>query len=362
MRNPDRIEVQHGILHLVGDGRDRDTVLSEDPLELADMPEAKHFVENHILNSLNAEQSIAAKFTDNVGIIRTACHAIFGNVRQFTAATKRMATCLGNIVQQDARVAPGGLLLARFTYATNGGPLGVHSHIAILKLDPSDGFAPQTQHRNGHTCVTLRKIDRVVPSTREQLQKCAFVCNPAARDGLPEGCDLLLLDRQRRGVDQAADFFVLRFLGAARVTDDKSLTKAFDDIATRTINALYRSGLVDDEVRNELYTHRTAALRSQRVIVPQFVENLPINAEAKAIARNRFAVMLDQEFAPDEETAIKLTRMMKFRGDHNLQLSIEEAYYNDVVETAEKILNDPERGTHWRIVLRSREWQPVRAR
>lgn len=362
MRNPERVEVTEGILHLVGEGTGRDTTLSDELLTLSSDAATRNFIESHILNSLAAEQAMTAKWSDPKMGVAAACASLFHQDADLISASHQITDILGGIVRGDGRISAAGVLVARFTIAGDAYPNHGPAHVAILKLDPSDGFVQVKEKSKGRVQVSLKKVDHVVPSSREKLQKCAFVCHPANRVGLQSGCDLLVLDRQQRGESPPSDFFLFDFLGALRATDDESLTRTFNRITTASIHALSQRKLIDDEVRNDLFAHRLAALRSQRLSVKKFVNNLPVSREAKQVIRERFSEMADTTFRPDEKTAIHLTRKTIYRGDHGLQIAVDTGHADQVVESAEHVSEDVERGPHWKVTIRTRDWHQVQSR
>ena len=90
--------------------------------------------------------------------------------------------------------------------------------LALLKIDPSNGFLQKTLHDNqGNSYIDVQLQSDTLPSTQKHA-KCAFI---QAMDPRHPDYDMLLPDRQSSNEqgEQIARFFISDFLDAEYALD-----------------------------------------------------------------------------------------------------------------------------------------------
>jgi hypothetical protein len=131
--------------------------------------------------------------------------ALLSDPERFVTQSREIAKHLFNSL--DKRTSPGDLVTCTFSEDDSDNPLW----LALLKMDPSDGFVGERQKVDGKWQVILRRVPNVLPSG--ELQKCAFVLPVALRE--QRKYDLIVLDQQtaRYGIRRlVASFFSNTFL------------------------------------------------------------------------------------------------------------------------------------------------------
>lgn len=193
MRYAADIRLDELIVHIVDPRRANGLVLSERTLPLDSNERVADYFATHIENSLRDPAARAARFVD-LGDENTAglCRALLEHNVGLVEGSRRLAQRLYEIIAGDRRIAAGDLAVG---FYRAGNRPDVPRYLALLKIDPSEVFRHTTaRDPDGNLYVSFEVETDVMPTTREKLQKCAFVQPLEPR---PE-YDMMLLDRQVR--------------------------------------------------------------------------------------------------------------------------------------------------------------------
>ena len=345
MRRYTDIAIKRAAVHVVAPKRG---VLHQSTAEIDLDEPVREFLADHVAKGLVDGQALAGRFKV-VGNDRTEgiCRRVISSGADFVPRSAALAQLLYDASSKqagtDARVSDGTLVVARCS-ATDGDRSNV-PFVALLKLDPNDAFAADDgTDSKGRAVVRLIRQPNTLPTPRERLQKAAFV-RAAGHE-----YDALAVDHQRRG-EVVSEFFLDSFLGAEHVYDAKERT-------TRLYKTLHRTfDDVKDELSNAEYARLDQYINGQvvggRINVDTIVDGLPVPQQIK----QRFAEALDsdmpdKEFDTDHETAEKLVKSRRFRGDNGLLLTVPSTFYTDMVQTTPPA----QTGGEWTITIRTREW------
>ena len=174
MSTASRIHIRKLIIHKV-DHRNYDTPLLSDMESPVTDPEVVSFLRRHIVNNLVHKHTRTARFlpVDETGpSFSGMCDELLEDPDQFVPQTRRIAQHLFDTV--DKRVSPGDLVMCTFADRGEDAP----TWLALLKMDPEDGFVSERVEIDGKVHVVLRRVPNVLP--RGELQKCAFILPPEA--------------------------------------------------------------------------------------------------------------------------------------------------------------------------------------
>lgn len=345
MRRYADIAVKRAAVHVVAPKRG---VLHQSTAEVQLDAPVKEFLVAHIAQGLSDSQALAGRFKV-VGEVRAEgiCRRILASGSDFVGRSAALAKLLydasSNSAGTDARVSDGTLVVARCS-ASDGAQQNV-PFVALLKLDPNDAFrADDGTDARGRPVVKLVAQPNILPTPRERLQKAAFV-RAAGHE-----YDGLAVDHQRRG-EVVSEFFLDGFLGLEHVFDAKDRTTRLYKSLHRTFDDV-KEGLSNDEYAR-LDQYLNGQVVADRVNVDTIVDGLPASQEIK----DRFAAALDadlpdKEFDTDQETAEKLVKRRRFRGDNGLLLTVSSSFYGDMVQTTPPA----QAGDDWTITIRTKEW------
>jgi hypothetical protein len=281
-------------------------------------PEVLSFLRRHIVNNLVHKHTRTARFlpiTEGQISFQAMCDGLLEDPDQFVLQTRRIAQHLFDTV--DKRVSPGDLVMCTFADRGEDAP----TWLALLKMDPEDGFVSERIEIDGKVRVVLRRVPNVLP--RGELQKCAFILPAEQRETRP--FDLRVLDQQidRQGAPRlVASFFSMRFLQCDIEYAPQDRTRAYyyrshewlqsrDDWPKSDVRRAAR------EVKSSLRSERVDAAAVAQEIIPereereQYLEYLQSHG------------VKDLVFQPDAQERERLLRYTTFDGDHGLRLRIE---------------------------------------
>jgi hypothetical protein len=123
----------------------------------------------------------------------------------------------------------------------------------------------------------------------------------------------------------------------------KTLHRTFDDVKDELSEAQY--------ARLEQYLNGQVV--GGRVNVDTIIDDLPARKQIKQQFTDALdAELPDKEFDTDHETAEKLVKSRRFRGDNGLLLTVPSRFYADMVKT----VPPPQKGGEWTITVRTKEW------
>jgi len=174
--------------------------------------EVDSFLKRHIKNNVGNKNTRTARFTPPEGadvVLRQVCYELLQGEDQFVSSSRQIASHLFAAVKDDSRISPSELVICTYSNA-NGNGTAAPRHLALLKMDPSEGFTTREEKmKDGAVRYVLEQVPDVLPLT--DLQKCAFVLPPQNGDKY----DLRVLDQQISTYRQgraAASFFTRDFL------------------------------------------------------------------------------------------------------------------------------------------------------
>lgn len=359
--------VEAVILHIVDPpganrkpaGEARGLVLSERELPAATEAATFAYFLDHVRNALADDEVRAARFRPPTAAtpnpVPGLVSALLDGSRDLVDVSSDLARRLHGIMADLQRVSAGDLVVC--VCRGRGGRSGWSRFAAVLKIDPAEGY-PRVTREAGRKSYITAKLDEkvaVLPTTRQELQKAAFIRLPAGRG--PGGYDLLLLDRQVHGAGQVSRFFAEEFLGAETVVlGEVPETDAVVDIV-REIRNQARPGLEAGKLAR--HEERAEKLLGQERVTVDDVKDLfagDYKRRAEAAWRERLPV---EEVTLDRKRVEKLTRTKKFKGEGDLRVEASPHVWKQVLRQAIRVTDDPA-GPYWRIVLHTREWVEVR--
>ena len=355
MRDAIKIQVQQLAVHILDPHGPRELVLSETVSPLEGNERLHNYFASHIENSLGDPATKAAQF--EVIVEKTAagvCKDILDGSLDLVAGSRQLATWLYQIMKKNKAISAGDL--AACLFRAGNYPETPH-FLALLKLDPADVLRHVVaQDELGRQYVKFLVQEDVLPTTRERLQKCAFV---QPLDPRPDDYDLMLLDRQvRRPEERAvAKYFSEDFLACQMALDARQRTHRFYVGAISAYNAL-RQRLTpnqDDALRQSIDT----AVGAKQMDMDVWVSGLPLPAEKRGEIDQIVSQRLpDRTFELDQGHAKKLLQQRRFRGEFDLRVSVQADKYDRVVKKVEWHQDKGKPG-YFEIVLHSKTWDEV---
>lgn len=343
MRDIGEIKLDKVIIHIV-DGKKKNLTLSEKELDLKSTPKVSEYFSGHIQSCLKDTALKAARFEGTDSPVKKWCDNLLTG-KNFVELSKKIASRLYDVVEKDQRIASGDLAVCLYKSQKQD-----RQYLAVLKIDPSEVFQHQKEKTKNGTFVNVKIIGDAMPTTRERLQKCAFIQSSTSKPDY----EILLLDRQAAtDAAEVAAFFSGKFLSAVLVNDDRERTKHFAKALMECKNQL-RPKLTDKQ-NESLETQVAAALVSEQINVETFVESLRIPEPTKQEARNIIIGQLtDLEFKLDQEITARMLKKRKFRGDHGLRVQIDADFFEQVI----KVTPVTKQGREvYEITILTEEWR-----
>lgn len=343
----DQIAIHKMIVHKT------DHIVYDEP-QLSDMEspipeEVSSFLRQHIIFNREHKYTRTAQFLDAPDaelILKDICDELLSNTDNFILQSKIIATHLFNNIKKNKRISPGDLIICTFSEIGNDS-----KWLALLKLDPEDGFVGEREEVNGQIRIVLRRVKDVLPTG--ELQKCAFIVPNNMRESL--GYDLKVLDQQ-------SSRYAARQLVASFFINDFLQCKVGLNQADKTINFVYLSrdwvnkkdwpaedkerfkNYVSEVINNNIVDTASVA---QAVIASQedqddYVEYIKENG-------------LDElAFEPDPEERRKLIQYVWFEGDYGLTIKIKK----DAIGPGNTLEYRKDESTNqWLITIRTTIWE-----
>jgi hypothetical protein len=326
MREIEKIGLERAILHQVEPGSSG-LRMSGRELALDGTPSLAEFLAGHIRNGLHDSQTRMAVWSEpNSGGVPSACQPLLDGTLDLVTASQRLARALHAAIGNDQRIARGALVVA-VCYDAGANDATAERFVALVKLDPSGVFRPEWRTAaDGTSYLSVSELPDALPTLRERLQKCAFVRTFRAEDRY----NLLVLDRQV--ADVSARFFLEDFLDAKVALKDEELTVGLYRAVhiarnrlegTLTVGRLLR---LDDAIQG--------VFGGTAVDLNEWLSTLP-EAERNAIDKEVRHQQLDRAFTFDSATLDGLSRKVRFRGDHGLELRVNRDALGDTVRVIE---------------------------
>ncbi|HPY73433.1 MAG TPA: nucleoid-associated protein [Rectinema sp.] len=330
---------------------------SESPvLSWRDIPPAENralfdYFTTHIQKSLQDTATKAARFThiDEQNVSGISKGLLKENL-DFITGSQELARQLFKIIKNDGRISACDLAVC-FYNAKN--QWNTTKNLALMKIDPSEVFLHKKQEDSqGKTYITFEIKSDVLPTTRENLQKCVFI---RPLDPRPTEYDMMLLDRQLKV--PIAKFFIKDFLNAEFALDSRERTERLYTCLVGAQNSL-RSELEpqDDEYLRQAIN---SAITSTSINVDTWIKSLTLSEDQKSEIDQIVSQDLpDREFEIDLNFAQQLITKRRFKGDYDLRLEISAENYDKVIHSV-KPINTPDAPSHYEIVIHSEKWDEI---
>lgn len=355
MRNLIAVSIDRMIVHIINVRSGNNTVLSDVPVDLSKNPITEEYFQNHIKN---VSQDNAAGFAGLADKYKPEMAPVYQQIitqpSEFVSASQILGKRLHEIMLKDQRIAPGDLVVCVFK-ASNYPDKPM---LALLKLDPTQAILHYSgKDKKGRWIVTLKVVPDALPTLGERLQKAAFV-----KPTNSTKWKLLVLDRQVGKPDErpAAYFFLKRFLGAAwKLTPESRLKRLYGKI----IDFAFTLKKSDDPLQRKeadtiIQSLDTALCTQKEIDIDNYIENLKIREKTSKNLKEQLEKVLDKKiFKIDDDTAKRLTRKVKYRGEDGLMLNAPSNVYKALV--TEEIIKENGVPKH-RITIKTRYWQRLR--
>ena len=291
-------------------------------LQLADLgsplddPKVHGFLHDHITSSREHKNSRLATFKEPAtgqACVRDMCYGLLDAPDQFVSQSQEIARRLYDTI--DKRMSPGDLVLCTFTENDDPTPW-----LAILKIDPSQGFLSHQERVDGRVRFVLEGVPDVLSDA--ELQKAAFIVPQPLRKKLEY--DLRVLDQQmgrRRARRAVASFFSEKFLSCVVGLNLAERNKTF--ISGSRSWAREESEWPDQQIA-ELDTAAIEALGAAQVDVANFAAaRIPDVAQQERYLEYLQEKGLDElVFEPDPEIR-KRYQYVIYEGDYDARLRIQ---------------------------------------
>ncbi len=276
------------------------------------------------------------------------CDSLLDEPDQFIPQSRAIAAHLFDAIGGDRRISPSDLFVC--TYRQGGDDA---TYLALLKMDPEDGFIGRQESVDGGVRFVLEPVSDVLPTG--ELQKCAFVLPSARRE--EAGYDLKVLDQQATrhgGRRLVASFFIHDFLRCKVGLEAEDRTRTFVTASHEWI-ARKRATWPEADVQRF-----TAGIR-------QAVQGQTVDAEAVAAALIpdadepeasgadlRAHGQEDLTVAPDPAERKRLTQYTWFDGDDGLRVRVKSG----AIGRGKMLHAQEDRNTNtWTITIRTTRWQ-----
>lgn len=291
-------------------------------LETEITEEVAGFIRQHVEANMNHRNASTARFQSNneTERVQELADQILEDSTVFIDRSRRMAQLLFEVQKKKASPSAGEFVVCTFSYSHQSG----EQWIALLKMDPQDGFVGHQETIDGLVRIRLERVKDVLPNG--ELQKCAFIVPHARR--VEQECDLIVIDQQNRAygyMSQVASFFLEDFLNCVRDVNSADLTSSLIKHSAAFADAKVRSGEWSI-AKGEVFKQASMdAILNARVDIPAFANQHleKPDDEIEFVEQFRtFAGKLGRVktlvFEPDEQSRKKVTRYRKFKGDFGL--------------------------------------------
>jgi hypothetical protein len=352
MDNLPEITIHKIIVHKVDHKLNREPILSDLESPLTD--EVRSFLRQHIISNREHNRAHKATFINMPNPISILCDEILVNSNSFVDRSKDIANLLFRAMFDGrGNIVPGDLVIC--TYTENGIET---QHLALLKMEPEDGFVGKRENVNGRIRVILERVPEVLPT--KELQKCAFILPANLRQ--ERGYDLIILDQQtaRFGIRRpVASFFQSGFLQCKTGLHPKEQTHIFIYQSQAWLKQK-KDELAADDI--ERFKQRTTEIVQSNVVdVTTFAQETLADPEMQ----NEYLVYMQDKglegltFVPDPQEREKWTGYIWFRGDDDLEIRIRT---NAVGEGRTLFTRKDEATNTYIVTIRTTVWEDFRKR
>jgi len=349
MSDNDQITIEKMIIHKV-DHRNYDAPQLSD-LESPISEEVASFLRQHIVSNREHKYARTATFIDTPAgqsVFKNMCDELLGDLDQFTPQSRSIANHLFQTVAEDRRISPSDLVICTFSERDENA-----RWLAMLKLDPEDGFVGEREIVDGLVRIVLRRIPDVLPTG--ELQKCAFILPQSLRE--IQEYDLKVLDQQaaRYGARRlVASFFIKDFLQCKVGLNRKDRTITFVRESHQWVKKKMVRWPQEDIERFKRRT--TDFIKDDVVDLTSFAQAvIPKPDERDEYLKH----MLDQgleelTFEPDPEERHQWTKYTCFEGDDGLRVRIEA----NAIGPGKTLNYEREKATNtWTVTIRTIRWE-----
>ena len=230
--------------------------------------------------------------------------------------------------------------------------------LSLMKIDPAEVYKHELQVVNGKQYVSFSLVTNAMPTTREKLQKCAFV-QPMDLDPKPE-FEIMVLDRQVKQLEgtPVAQFFVKDFLGASLALDDKKRTRLLYDGLTKAQGILRDSGRLSPKEDEYLIQAIDDAVAKKEIVLSSWLKELSLTDEQKeTIDRVVSQSLPDHEFSIDPKFAKdKLIPWDRYHGDFDLKIEVPSSYFKRIIRVEEPVAGISDK---YKIIIETVKWEKM---
>lgn len=342
------IGIQRVIVHKV-DHKNYDEPLLSD-LESPYSEDVASFLRQHVRSNREHRYSRTGVFLSEIPqgtpSLKSMVDSLLDDPEQFVSKSQEIAAHLFSSL--DKRTSAGDLVICTFSEGDSDEPW-----LALLKMDPSDGFVGERQKVDGKWQVILRRVPNVLP--RGELQKCAFILPVAAREEVEH--DLIVLDQQtaryrvRRPV---ASFFSETFLQCEVNLSREDKTIIFVN-SSRNWISLVEPDWSEADIR-QFHTQLNTTLQNQTIDVAAFSEAVIPEPEKRDdyLDYLKDFGLRDLTFQPDPKRRKKLVKHATFEGDDDLRVRIQA----DAIGAGKTLQYHRDPATNeWVIQIRTTVWR-----
>jgi hypothetical protein len=279
------------------------------------------FLRKHIISNREHRFTNIAKFVNkgkSQAVFKNVFDELLGNRDQFVDKSKKIAGHLFSIVSKNRAISPSDLIICTFREVEEKS----HLQLALLKMDPEDGFVGQREvDANGKARIVLKPVGDVLPTGA--LQKCAFIFPQSMRK--EKGYDLKVLDMQRRRYNiqaQVASFFTKDFLQCETPPASEEQTYLFIDKSEEWIDK--KESVWDIKDVENFHKHLTDSIMRNTADVVNFaMEGISKSEEQDDYISHMKAQGLHTfTFTPSPEVRSHFLKYTWFYGDDGLRVRI----------------------------------------
>lgn len=310
------------------------------------------YLENHIVAGREHKNAREASF------LHSECDEppiseIFGNLlknssKEFVSFSQEAAKRLFAAMEKDRRISPGDLVACTFREYSSP-----DLWLALLKMDPTKGFASRQQWKGGLLQVLFEPVEDVLPTG--ELQKCAFIQPPGP--GEESVSNLIVLDQQlaRYGARrQTASFFTKDFLQCEIGLNREDKTNAF--VYGSREFALRKEEEWTEDVIERFHRDLELHVQEPQVDVEDFArQSVPASDRDDYLTYlKERRQLVDFVFTPDDGRARRLTEYAWYEGVNGLKVRIDPNHIgpNDTLHHT----YDSSLGTHV-VTIRTIMWR-----
>lgn len=351
MRYATGIHIDELIVHILDHRRNNQPILSEVPCPLSGRDQLTTYFTTHIENSLADPSARAARFVSlDPAATSGLCQTLLEGSLDLVTGSRELATRLFGVMEGNPRISPGDLAICFYRTETRPDT----RYLGLLKIDPAAVFRHKTERdTQGRLLVNFELQPDVLPTTREKLQKCAFIRSLEPRLEY----DMILLDRQTRErvARPVAEFFAKGFLGCEWALDNRERTDRLYKGLLSACNRLRPELSPADE--ETLHLHVEAAITGQAINLDQWLTEVPLSDKQRQVVDETLTTVLpDREFEIDASYAEKLVQKRRFRGDWGLKVEVRGDKYKEVIREVRRI-DEPGEPPYFQVIIRTQEWK-----